>query len=55
VRIVEEETRRGLESAFADLEEHGAMDEVGADALRRAKYTQDQVLGDWFPPEPPKT
>jgi hypothetical protein len=52
VRIVEAETRRGLESAFADLEEHGEMDEIGASVLRRAKYTTEQVLGDWFPPEP---
>jgi hypothetical protein len=51
-RIVEEETRRGLEAAFADLEEHAEMDEIGADTLRRAKYTPDQILGEWFPEEP---
>jgi DNA-binding SARP family transcriptional activator len=52
IGIVEAETRRGLESAFADLEEYGEMDEVGANTLRRAKYTPEQILGDWFPPEP---
>ena len=51
-RIVERETRRGIEYAIADLEEHGEIDEVDANALRRASYTPAQVLGDWFPPEP---
>ena len=52
VGIVEGETRRGLEAAFADLEEYGEMDEIGAATLRRARYTLEQILGDWFPPEP---
>ena len=53
-RIVEDETRRGIEYAIADLEEHGEIDEVDAAALRRATYTEEQILGDWFPPEPEK-
>jgi hypothetical protein len=53
-RIVERETRRGLEYAIADLEERGEIDEVDANALRRSRYTPDQVLGDWFPEEPPR-
>jgi len=52
--MVERETRRGIEYAIADLEEHGEIDEVDANALRRASYTPDQVLGDWFPSEPPR-
>jgi hypothetical protein len=51
-RLVESENRRGIEYAIADLEEHGEIDEVEANALRRLRYTVDQVLGDWFPPEP---
>src|SRR5205085_1752162 len=51
-RIVEQETRRGIEYAIADLEEHGEIDEVDANSLRRKRYTVDQVLGDWFPFEP---
>ncbi len=51
-RIVERETKRGIEYAVADLEEHGEIDEVDANALRRHRYTLEQVLGDWFPPEP---
>jgi len=51
-RFVEEETRRGIELAIADLEEHGEIDEVEANVLRRARFTEEQVLGDWFPDEP---
>jgi hypothetical protein len=53
-RIVEQETRRGIEHAIADFEEHGEIDEVDANALRRSRYTAEQVLGDWFPEEPPR-
>jgi hypothetical protein len=53
-RILERETRLGLEYAVADLEEHGEIDEIDANALRRLRYTADQILGDWFPPEPPR-
>ncbi len=51
-RIIEEETKRGIEVAIADLEEHAEIDEVDANALRRSRYTEEQVLGDWFPEEP---
>jgi hypothetical protein len=51
-RIVEEETKRGVEYAIADLEEFGEIGEVEVNAVRRTRYTPDQVLGDWFPPEP---
>ena len=51
-RIVERETRSGIEYAIADLEEHGEIDEVDANALRRLRYSAEQILGDWFPPEP---
>jgi Domain of unknown function DUF29 len=50
----EDETRRGIELAIADLEEHGEIDEVEANVLRRARYTEEQVIGDWFPEEPPR-
>jgi hypothetical protein len=53
-RIVDQETRRGIEYAIADLEEHGEIDDVDANALRRSSYSVDQILGDWFPPEPPR-
>jgi len=52
-QFVEGETGRGIELAITDLEEHGEIDEVEANVLRRARYTEEQVLGDWFPEEPP--
>ena len=52
-RFVADETRRGTELAIADLEEHGEIDQLDANVLRRAAYTEEQVLGDWFPEEPP--
>ena len=51
-RFVNEETKRGIELAIADLEEHGETDELDALVLRRARYTEQQVLGDWFPEQP---
>lgn len=51
-QIIEDEMRRGLEYAVADLEEYGEIDEVDANALRRIRYAREQILGDWFPPEP---
>ena len=45
-------TRRGIELAIADLEEHGKIDELNANVLQRASFTPHQVLGDWFPAEP---
>ena len=53
-RFIEDETRGGIELAIGDLEEHDEIDEVDADVLRRASYTEEQVLGDWFPEEPPR-
>jgi hypothetical protein len=51
-QFVEDETKSGIELAVAELEEHGEMDEVEANVLRRARYTEELVLGDWFPDEP---
>jgi hypothetical protein len=51
-RLVAQETRDGIEHAILDFEEHGEIDEVEANVLRRARYTGEQVLGDWFPDEP---
>ena len=51
-RFIADETRRGVELAIADLEEHGEVDELDANVLRRTAYTEGQVLGDWFPEEP---
>jgi hypothetical protein len=53
-RFVADETRRGIELAIADLEEHQEVDEVDANVMRRIRFTEEQVLGDWLPEEPPR-
>jgi hypothetical protein len=53
-QLIEDETGTGIELAIADLEEHAEIDEVEANVLRRAHFTEEQVLGNWFPEEPPR-
>ena len=53
-RLVGAATRDGIELAILWLEEHGEIDATDYARLRRSSYTPDQVLGDWFPPEPPR-
>lgn len=50
--VIKEETNRASRRAIADLEMYGEIDRAGAARLRAATYTAEQVLGDWFPPEP---
>ena len=50
--LVGKETGHGIELAIADIEESAEIDEVEANVLRRARYTEEQVLGNWFPEEP---
>src|SRR5579884_4038589 len=52
--IVEAEMKRGIALAIGDLEDHQELNEVGAAAVRRTRYSEAQVLGEWFPPEPPR-
>jgi len=51
-RLIHDETRRSIELAIKDLEEFDEIDRLEFPSLRRARYTADQVLGDWFPPDP---
>jgi len=51
-RIVVEETLSAIGRAISDLGEHGEINRAAERNLRRARYTADQVLGDWFPPNP---
>ena len=46
------ELARGMRSAIRDLERYGEIDRAGIAKIRRTRYTEGQVLGDWFPPEP---
>ena len=54
-RIVADETGYAVKLAIFDLGEFGEIDPSRLAALRSARYTVDQVLGDWFPPEPSKS
>jgi hypothetical protein len=45
--------RRAVELAIKDLEEYDEIDRLEVPSLRRASFTEEQVLGDWFPEEPP--
>jgi len=51
-QLVSEESPEAIKRAVADLGEFGEVDAATQRALRQTRYTADQVLGDWFPPEP---
>ena len=51
-QFVSEENPGAIKRAVADLGEFGEVDTVAQRALRQTRYTVDQVLSDWFPPEP---
>jgi uncharacterized protein DUF29 len=51
-QFVSEESTGAIKRAVADLGEFGEVDAATQRALRQTRYTVDQVLGDWFPPEP---
>jgi hypothetical protein len=50
--FVSEESADAIERAIADLGEHGELAPATERALRAARYSVDQVLGDWFPQDP---
>jgi hypothetical protein len=52
-RDVKRQTQRGIDLALKDLGRHHEIDAATIAALRAASYTEEQVLGDWFPAEPP--
>ncbi|HTT78085.1 MAG TPA: DUF29 domain-containing protein [Stellaceae bacterium] len=58
LEIIRREIERGARLALADLADRGELDGSLAEALRAESYlelfayTEEQVLGDWFPPEP---
>jgi hypothetical protein len=42
----------GARKAIRDLEEYGEIDRATANRIRATIYAADQIVGDWFPPEP---
>jgi hypothetical protein len=53
-RLIEKETAGAVQVAILDLEDHGEIDQMELPAIRNTSYTEEQVLGDWFPEEPPR-
>jgi hypothetical protein len=50
-QIVMEETASAIRRALFDLAEFGETGRATERALRQTRYTVDQVLGDWLPPD----
>jgi hypothetical protein len=51
-RDVERQTQRAIDLARRDLRRHEEIDAPTVALLQAASYTEEQVLGDWFPEEP---
>jgi hypothetical protein len=51
--VITAEQPRGARAAIRDLSRYGELDPDTARAIRGVQHDAEQVLGDWFPPEPP--
>jgi hypothetical protein len=45
------EMRPAIEYAIEDLQEFDELDRLLLPSLRKASYTEEQIIGDWFPDE----
>jgi hypothetical protein len=50
--LLAEEMKPAIEYAMQDLQEFDELDRNQLPSLRRASYTEQQVLGAWFPDDP---
>ena len=50
-REIARQTPRAIKLTVQDLRGCDEIDEPTADRLRHTSYTEEQVLGDWFPEE----
>jgi hypothetical protein len=48
-RLIEEQARDAVELALGDLEQFGGLTPAIIAKIRSTSYTEDEVLGDWFP------
>jgi hypothetical protein len=53
-RYLKDAVKDGIELAIIDLEEQAEIDATHFARLRRSSYSLEQILGDWFPEEPPR-
>ena len=51
-RDIERQTQRGINLALRDLGRQQEIDPATTARLRATSYTEEQILGDWFPDEP---
>jgi hypothetical protein len=52
-RFVRDETKRAIRNASRALLRHNEGSQEAVAKLGASDYTEDQVLGDWFPGDPP--
>jgi hypothetical protein len=52
-RLIEKETARAVQLGILDLEDHDEIDQMELPTIKNTSYTEEQVLGDWLPEEPP--
>jgi hypothetical protein len=50
-RDIERQTQRGIDLALRDLGRYEEIDAASVASLRDTSYTEEQILGDWFPEE----
>lgn len=48
-RMMEEETGHAVELAIRDMEDYDELSRMALPSLRNASFSEEQVLGDWFP------
>jgi len=51
---IAKQTARAIDLAIEDLEEFGEIDNTSRRTLRSTHYSQEQIVGRWFPPAPKK-
>jgi hypothetical protein len=51
-RDIAAQARRAIERAIGDLQRHGEAGGLDLSRIRSTAYGREQILGDWFPPEP---
>ena len=49
---IAEEVRRAARRAVSDLEKYGEVNPALSRQIRAEGFTAEQILGNWFPPEP---
>jgi Domain of unknown function DUF29 len=51
-RLIAEQLPRSVKLAVADLDDYHELDSARRRLAQGSSYTHEQILGDWFPPEP---